>query len=141
MKRQFSAGGIIYKQPNLWLVRKPKANPGFNGSLGWSLPKGLVDQGELTEEAALREVREEAGVEAEIVKKLPELKIFFTNNKGEKIFKIITYFVMRWKRDLPEGFGDETERVEWLGKDEAGHLLEFDNEKKLLQAAAEPVEI
>jgi len=135
MKRQFSAGGIIFKPGDLWLVRKPKANEGFKGSLGWSFPKGIIDPGETSEQAALREVREEAGVEAEIIKKLPPIKIFFTDHEGDKVFKTITYFVMKWKADLPEGFGNETEVVVWLSREEAREQLAFPSERELLDMA------
>lgn len=138
MKRQFSAGGIICKPGDLWLVRKPKANPGFTGSLGWTFPKGLIDEGETSEQAALREVREEAGVEAEVVKKLPVIKIFFTDHEGEKVFKTITYFEMKWIKDLPEGFGEETEEVVWLSREEAKKQLAFASERGLLDKVGQP---
>jgi 8-oxo-dGTP pyrophosphatase MutT (NUDIX family) len=137
MKRQFSAGGVVHKDPNLWLIRKPKENPGFKGNLGWSLPKGLIDEGESVETAALRETAEEGGVEAKIVRKLPTLKIFFTDEKGEKVMKFITYFAMEWVKDLPEGFGWETAEVKWVTLPEAEQIMEFASEKQLVRYAEE----
>ena len=107
MKREFSAGGIVYKSQRLWLVRRPRANPEYKGNLGWSFPKGWIDDGEKTEEAAKREVREEGGVEVKIISKLPTLKIFFTDQQGEKIMKFITYFVMELEREVAGGAGWE----------------------------------
>ncbi|TSC87948.1 MAG: NUDIX hydrolase [Microgenomates group bacterium Gr01-1014_16] len=113
------------------LLRRPKANPEYRGNLGWGFPKGWVDEGEKLEEAAVREVREEGGVEAKIIKKLPTIKVFF-KDKGETVMKFITYFVMEWEKDVPEGYDFETEEVKWVTKDEALTMLAFKNEKELL---------
>lgn len=109
----------------------PKANPEYRGNLGWSFPKGWIDEGEKAEEAAVREVREEGGVEAKIVRKLPTIKTFF-RDKGELVLKFITYFVMEWEGDIPGGHGWETEEAKWVTKKEALEMLAFANEKKLL---------
>ena len=140
MRREFSAWGIVYKKSQdtrnkkqiiLWLVRRPRPNPEYRGNLGWSFPKGWIDEGEKSEEAALREVREEGGVEAKIIKKLPTIKTFF-RDKGELVLKFITYFVMEWEKDVPEGHDQETEEVKWVTKEEASDMLAFKNEKELL---------
>lgn len=142
MLRQFSAGGVIYKESEkgrLWLMRKPMPNPEYKGTIGWTFPKGWIDSGETPEQAAVREVREEAGVEAEIVSKLPTFKVFFTNESGEKVMKFITYYVMKWQRDLPEGFGNETSEVLWETAEAAEAMLVFRQDKKMLLAATESV--
>lgn len=136
MIQEFSAGGIIYKKEDgqtLWLVRKPKGNPGYQGNLGWTLPKGWIDEGETVEQAALRETAEEAGIKARIISPLPVLKIFYTNKEGEKVAKSINYFVMEWLEDLKEGFGEETSEVRWVGPAEAVDLLVHQNERDLLE--------
>jgi len=141
MKREFSAGGIVYKKEGgqiWWLVRRPKMNQGYRGNAGWSFPKGWVDGGEHLEEAALREVGEEGGVEARIIKKLPTLKVFF-RDKGETVMKFITYFVMEWVGDLPEGPGWETEEVRWANLADSLKLLAYSNERELLKKAYEMV--
>ena len=121
----------------LWLIRRPSPNPQYRGNLGWSFPKGWVDEGEKLEEAAIREVREEGGVVARIVKKLSTLKIFFTDQNGEKIMKFITYFVMEYESDAMEGFGWETAETKWVTLDEAQKLLVHKNERDLLRNAGE----
>lgn len=141
MVRQFSAGGFVYKKQEgniLWLIRRSRANPGFTGNLGWSWPKGWIDKGEDAKTAATREVREECGVEAEIIDKIDTIKIFF-KDKGELVMKDITYFIMEWKRDIPEGHDSETEEVRWVEQGQAEEMLVFDNEKKLLNKAGEMV--
>ena len=132
MRREFSAGGLVRKD-NLWLIRRPTPNPEYRGNLGWSWPKGWVDEGENLEQAAIREVREEGGVVAKIVKKLPALKVFF-KDKGELVMKFITYFVMEYESDVPGGFGEETAEVKWVTKEEAMQLLAHKNERELLKS-------
>ncbi|KKU38210.1 MAG: NUDIX hydrolase [Candidatus Amesbacteria bacterium GW2011_GWA1_46_35] len=132
MRREFSAGGLVRKD-NLWLIRRPTPNPEYRGNLGWSWPKGWVDEGENLEQAAIREVREEGGVVAKIVKKLPALKVFF-KDKGELVMKFITYFVMEYESDVPGGFGEETAEVKWVTKEEVMQLLAHKNERELLKS-------
>lgn len=114
----------------------------------WRLPKGWVDDVEdglkpgpissgqvrATEEdlitTALREVREEGGVDGEIVKKLGSVRYFKRTG-----LKFVTYYLMKWTRDLPEGFNFETERTEWLHFDQAFERLNNKTEKEVLKKA------
>lgn len=153
MKREFSAGGVVYKNQGekvLWLLRRPTPNPEYKGNLGWSFPKGWIDDapeggqpGPLAsgkvkateqdlQQAALRETREEGGVIAAIEKKLSTLKLFFTDSKGEKVMKFVTYYLMKYVSDAPEGHDNETEEVYWATTDEAKKLLVHKNEKEML---------
>ncbi len=122
------------RKGNLWLIRRPTPNLEYRGNLGWSWPKGWVDEGENLEEAAMREVREEGGVVAKIVKKLPALKVFF-KDKGELVMKFITYFVMEYESDVLGGFGEETAETKWVTEEEAIELLAHKNERGLLHKA------
>ncbi len=143
MMRQFSAGGVVYKKVGSgieWLIRLPKANPGYKAKIAWTFCKGWIDEGENPEEAALREVREEGGIKAKITDKLSTIKIFFTDAaSGEKIMKFITYFVMSYESDTEEGFDNETQEVRWVSKENALQMLAYANEKQLLKAAYEKV--
>ena len=127
------------RKGNLWLIRRPTPNPEYRGNLGWSFPKGWVDEGENLEEAAMREVREEGGVEAKVIKKLRTLKVFF-KDKGELVMKFITYFVMEYELDVPGGFGEETAETKWVTEEEAIELLAHKNERELLHKALEVLE-
>lgn len=142
MIRQFSAGGVVYRKDNqesLFLLCLSSPSTIFSSS--WGLPKGWLDDladgslpGPLTlgqkratddqiREAALREVREEAGVEAKIISRLGTEQFFFTDQTNQKVFKTVIYFLMEYMRDLPEGFGSETCEIRWTDLDEANLLL------------------
>ena len=138
MRIEKSAGGIVFKKQAgqvLWLIRRPSPNPQYRGNLGWSFPKGWIDEGETPRQAAIREVREEGGVVAKIISKLTTLKVFFTNQDGEKIMKFITYFVMEYESDAPGGHDWETEETKWATADEVSSLLAHKNEQDLLKEA------
>ncbi len=131
MKREFSAGGLVRKG-SLYLIRRPTPNPEYRGNLGWSLPKGWIDAGETPEEAAIREVREEGGVNAKIISKLTTLKLFFTNSSGEKVMKFVNYYLMEYLSDVPQGHDTETEEIRWVTREEALELLAFKSEREMV---------
>ncbi len=137
MKREFSAGGIVFKtvrSQGQVLLTKHSQNK------HWSFPKGLIDPGQTTEEAALREVREEGGVEAEIVDKVGYSKYVYTLN-GEKIFKVVTYFLMRYLSGNPSDHDWEVEEAGWYEVDEAIKQLTFSQDKALLKKAIDLVKL
>lgn len=137
--RKFSSGGVVYKKEGnktLWLVTKSAVSTLYPKSV-WRLPKGWIDEGETTEETALREVGEEGGVEAKIIQKIETVKYFFTTPDKAKILKFVTFYLTEWLRDLPQGFGEETSEILWLPYDEAYKKLSFSGEKQVLKKAKE----
>lgn len=160
MKREFSAGGVVYKKvigktskaKVLWLVTKSKPNKEYPQDV-WRLPKGWLDDsdggrqpGEMASgikrasneeviQAAVKEVMEEGGVGVKVIKRIVTDKYFYTNKSNEKVLKFVTYFLMEWRQDLEESFGDETEKVEWLNFDKAKKRLSYAREKKVLKEA------
>ena len=133
VKKEFSAGGVVFRrEPEgvLWLVVKPK------GDNRWRFPKGGIETGESSVQAAQREVREEGGVEAEIVDKIGHEKYFFVQDK-QKIFKTVTFYLMEYQQEAQTGFTWETEEIDWLPFAEAKKKLAFDKEKEILEKAKE----
>ncbi|MBI2018207.1 NUDIX hydrolase [Candidatus Daviesbacteria bacterium] len=130
MKREFSAGGIVFNKANQVLLTKHSQNK------HWSFPKGLIDPGQTSKEAAIREVREEGGVEAEILSKAGYSKYVYTLN-GEKIFKVVTYFLMKYKNGDPNNHDWEVEEAGWYDINEALKQLTFSQDKQLLKKALE----
>ena len=136
MKREFSAGGIVLRQSqdkfskNKWEVLLTKHSQNHY----WGFPKGWIEKGQTTQEAAIREVREEGGVEAQIVEKLGDTKYVYTLN-GEKIFKVVVYFLMKYISGDPKDHDWEMEEAGWFTVDEALKTLSFSRDKELLKKA------
>jgi 8-oxo-dGTP pyrophosphatase MutT (NUDIX family) len=129
MKREFSAGGIVFNEGKVLLTKHSQNHH-------WSFPKGLIDPGQTTEEAALREVREEGGVEAEIIGKVGYSKYVYTFN-DEKIFKVVTYFLMKYLSGDISDHDFEVEESGWYEPEEALKQLTFSQDKSLLKKALE----
>lgn len=104
----------------------------------WQLPKGLVDKGESTEDAALREVREEAGIETELVERLDKIEYwYFWNENGERVryHKFVYFYLLRYKAGDVGDHDHEVNEARWFNIDEAINVLAFDGEKKIVEKA------
>ncbi len=128
MKREFSAGGIVFNSQGQVLVTQHSQNK------HWSFPKGLIDLGQTTEEAALREVREEGGVVAEILDKVGYSKYVYTFQE-EKIFKVVTYFLMKYVSGDIADHDFEVEASDWFEPEDALKQLTFSQDKELFKKA------
>lgn len=132
MRREISAGGVVYntKTKKLLLIKDSYGR--------WSLPKGLIDKGETVEQAALREVEEETGLKnLKIIKKLGSIKYIYTL-KGQKIFKIVTFFLMETDRIRlkPQW---EIQGAKWFKPKEALEKIGYANSKSILRAALKAI--
>lgn len=130
MKREFSAGGIVFNDKGEVLVTEHSQNK------HWSFPKGLIDPGQTPEQAAVREVREEGGVDAEIIQKVGYSKYVYTL-KREKIFKVVTYFLMKYLSGDPKDHDWEVSDIGWFEPEAALKKLTFSHDKELLKKALE----
>jgi 8-oxo-dGTP pyrophosphatase MutT (NUDIX family) len=143
MRREFSAGGVLVRsirsRPHVAAIR-PQGKPNV-----WALPKGKIDPGESAAETAVREVREETGVEGRVVEKLGDVRYTYTATwepvKGERIFKVVSFFLLTAGRGRI-GEIDEAMRVEvfdarWLPLDEAPTLLTHKGERGMVTKAIE----
>lgn len=156
--REFSSGGVVYKDNGgKWLVRATAPSNLFP-KVYWMLPKGWIDDeapgvpGPMASgrvkadenslrQTALREVEEEGGIEAKIIRKIGTEKSFFKHPERGRILKFVTFYLMEYVRDLPGGFDGETSEVAWLSFDEALRRLSFDGEKRMLKKAGEILQI
>jgi 8-oxo-dGTP diphosphatase len=102
------------------------------------LPKGWIDPGETKEQAAVREVKEEAGVEAELGEYLGEITIFYTSSEKEKVRKTSHFFLMKHEKGDPaKDHGWEIEDTTWLSAKDAIRKLDYPGEKEMLKKASE----
>ena len=117
-----AAGGVLVRDGLVALVHRPRYDD-------WTLPKGKLDPGESFEEAALREVFEETGLRARLVRELPEVRY---EVKGRP--KLVRYWLMEVESETLFEPNDEVDVLRWLEPDEARALLSYDRDRELLGA-------
>lgn len=132
MNREFSAGGIVIKDGQVLLIKNAAMRDPKKAY--WGFPKGHINPGEKSGEAALREIKEETGIEVEIVKKLGDSRYIFTKD-GEKIFKVVVYFLLRYVSGEPKPQDLEVLEVKWVDPKEALEILSFKKDIEFLQQA------
>jgi 8-oxo-dGTP diphosphatase len=118
-----AAGGVVRREGRIAVVHRPRYDD-------WSLPKGKLDPGETWEEAALREVREETGLECELGEELSSTS--YHDRKGRS--KLVRY----WLMDVVGGAfepNDEVDELRWLTPAEAAALLTYPRDAELAQEA------
>ena len=152
MAREFSAGGVVlHFHKAAWQVAviEPRREPGNDKNSPrrrkpapvLALPKGLVDDGEKAEETAVREVREETGVEARLIAKLADIKYFYVRTWSDKqrVFKIVSFFLLLYHSgeigEISEEMRIEVERALWLPLEEAAERLTYKGEREVLRKA------
>ena len=135
MKKELSSGGIVFrkidKTQTVLLIKH--AGTGY-----WGFPKGLVgdkDKNESLEQAALRETKEEGGVEAQIMAKLTTPTYYQTSWRGEPIEKTVHYFVMQFLSGDPKNHDLEVSKAEFVTIDKAFKTLTYQNDHQNLKQA------
>jgi 8-oxo-dGTP pyrophosphatase MutT (NUDIX family) len=133
--REFSAGGLV--------VRNMRGRPFVatvlvkDGTVH-ALPKGQIEAGEKGPETALREVREETGLEAELVEKLGDVKYWYVRkwSDGERVFKVVSFFLLRYISGTLEDYQrSEVDGAEWVPLEDAPKVLAYKGEKEMAKVA------
>jgi len=134
VRREFSSGGLVVRnfQGRLFLAvvevtRRKQV---------LSLPKGHIDPGETAEQAAVREVREEAGVTAEIEEKLGDVRYWYSLH-GERRLKVVSFFLCRYRSGSVRDHDEEVNAALWVPLAEAPVRLEYRGERDMAQRALE----
>jgi 8-oxo-dGTP pyrophosphatase MutT (NUDIX family) len=138
VRRQISAGGVAFRPaetgPEVVLIR-PK------GTARWQLPKGLVDPGETPEATARREVREETGIDAELVAPIEIIDYWYVGTDREgaraRFHKSVHFFLLAWRAGDVRGDDREVDEARWVPLGEALELLAFPNERAVAAKAQE----
>ena len=130
MRREFSAGGVVLRgsgeRAEVAIVRPRRGV--------YALPKGHPDAGETLAAAATREVREEAGVVAEPLEKLGEVRYWYTL-ADERVLKTVTFFLFEYRSGSVADHDDEVESAEWVPLEEARRRLSYKGEREMAVAA------
>lgn len=129
-----SAGGVVFRRSTdsteVVLVSRRREQL-------WALPKGTPDPGESIEQTALREVREETGLQIAILEALGEVRYSFTSRRGVRIDKIVHHFLMEPTGGSFDDHDDEFDHVDWYDIHEAQRRLTHRNQIHILDRAAE----
>ena len=100
----------------------------------WVLPKGTPGHGETLEETALREVREETGLDVRILRPLGDMTYSFAAT-GERVHKIVHFFLMEQTGGDPSLHDAEYDEVRWVSVPDARRMLTFDTYRDVLDRA------
>ena len=136
MPREFSCGGLVLDaegDPAACVVIVPTRRAA-DGSKTLALPKGHPEARESPEAAALREVREETGIEAEILRALGEVSYRYQRG-GQTIRKTVRYFAMAATGGSLEDHDHEVEIARWMPLHEALAALTYAGEREIVQRA------
>ena len=135
---EFSAGGVVVNDDHEVIVIVPTRRAA-DGSKVLALPKGHPDGAESPLEAALREVREEAGVEAEAVDSLGEVRYWYQRN-GRRIAKVVEFFLLRYVSGDVGDHDHEVEHARWVPAQEALETLTYAGERDMVREALSRLE-
>ncbi len=137
---EISAGGIVWRRSTAGGIEVVLIRPA--GGQAWALPKGHVEKGEHVVDAALREAREETGLDVGGAEKLGDVSYVFSWHDRPsaplvRIFKRVYFFLMECRGGEPAKHDAEIAEVAWLPIDDAIDKATYDNERGLLKKARE----
>lgn len=138
MASEFSAGGVVLNDACEVVVIVPTRRAA-DGSKVLALPKGHPDGAESPAQAALREVREEAGVEARLVDSLGEVRYWYQRG-GRRIAKVVEFFLLRYVSGDVGDHDHEVEIARWIPASEAAEKLTYAGERDMVRRALSQVQ-
>lgn len=129
---EFSAGGVVVRGDEVVVIVPVKRMA--DGGKATALPKGHPDHGESALEAAVREVREEAGVTGRLIESLGTIEYVY-ERKGRTRQKRVEFFLFEYESGDPADHDHEIERAWWMPLSEAATSLSHDGEREIIRRA------
>jgi 8-oxo-dGTP diphosphatase len=134
-KDQISAGGVAFRQTG---SEVQTVIVSVKPSLRWQLPKGIVDPGESPEFTAVREVREEAGVETELIRLIDTVEYWYQRvqyGKRIRFHKFVHFYLLRYTGGDVADHDHEIAESRWMSFDQAIEMLAFRSERGVVEKA------
>jgi 8-oxo-dGTP pyrophosphatase MutT (NUDIX family) len=129
---EYSAGGVVFRKTGqgyeIVAVNRARHSD-------WSLPKGHLEEGETREQAALREVKEETGLDARIIEPIGEVVYFFRRPKGALVRKSVFHFLLEATNYDFSGPNWEVAEARWIAIEQAHTLLTYQNDLEIVGKA------
>ena len=138
-KDQVSAGGVAFRRVK---DQTQVAIVSVKPSLRWQLPKGIVDPGETMEVTALREVREEAGIETELIDLIETVQYWYQRvqyGKRIRFHKYVHFYLLQYRAGDVADHDHEIAESRWVSVDEALEMLAFKSERNVVEKARDMI--
>jgi len=136
---QVSAGGVAFR----WRDSEPElAIVSVKPSLRWQLPKGIVDPGESPDMTAPREVKEEAGIETDLIASIETIEYWYRSEKHGKAVryhKFVHFYLLEYRSGDASDHDHEIAEARWVSFDEAIEMLAFESERGVVEKAREMI--
>ncbi len=132
VEREFSAGGVVFRGGECVVIVPTRRAKG--GERVLALPKGHPEGAETGADAALREIREETSVEAQLVDKLGDVRYWYQRD-GRRIAKVVSFFLFEHLSGDPAGDPFEVEEARWMALAEAERALSYRGEREMVSLA------
>jgi 8-oxo-dGTP diphosphatase len=137
-EKEVAAGGIVFDREQngevlVLVVHRPRYDD-------WSFPKGKTNPKETVQDAAIREVKEETGLECRIVGDLGTTAYGYRRKSGSTREKIVYYFLMEPVGGSIETDGDEVDSALWIESGKAEGLMSYEADREKLQSGLELID-
>ena len=132
VEREFSCGGVVVRGTDCIVIVPTRR--AVRGGQVLALPKGHPENGESPADAAVREVREEAGVEATVREKLGDVQYWYQRD-GVRIAKRVTFFLLDYVSGEVDDHDHEVEHARWIALEEAARSLSYKGERDMAARA------
>jgi 8-oxo-dGTP pyrophosphatase MutT (NUDIX family) len=139
VRDQVSSGGVVYRRAGD-AGRTEIAIISVGPQRRWQLPKGMVDAGEKPEVTAVREAREEAGVETRVKDHIETIEYWYAGLEGGirvRFHKHVHFYLLEYVSGDTRDHDAEVNEARWIPIDEAFSQLAFEGERRVVERAKE----